>query len=415
VADFDFLLFALTAVQEANHVDEVIGFWARHRYYLSDWRLIYSHPSISSFSAPSKTWPRNFPRGGFLRPLFSHDNLYFLDDVIIDKLANGREANINIDVTLVFDTNVARYVEAFIDGRNTANKDAAKEVFDFLIQQKVSFDYSFYTLENARSYYSGRNVASIKRNLVYLLKLDLLDDETYLNTGKPRAKVDDHEISVKADEKLHEIYEAKGRREATEEVLCIYDLIYLLLMKTVLIKFHQGIGLAQRVRELYEFMHYKLSTLMVREPIIALWYFTEKIAPRFFRKVQPSCDDLPKVISGMAWDLMLFRHLDLMTTARSHGDYLVPYFLSFDKGLIEAYDLISVKATFTSRRRAGHYPLWEIDPQNILKRAGVFDCVEEFFMPPAHNVRNYERQNNPDTKRRALKATLEHAVRKLQS
>lgn len=413
MTDLNFLYFALGTIQQAGDVDEVIAFWELYRRHLTGWRLVYSHPAISSFVAPSHNWPRNFPGGGSLRPLYAHANLYFLDDDIIGKLTSGREAKISIDATLVFDTNVARYLEFFIDGRNPANRDAIAEVFDFLIRKNVSFDYSFYALENARNYYAGQNIPSIKRNIEYILRLDSLDDDPYLNSGVLRSKLNDTEVSVKAEEKLHELYDADGRREATEEVLRLYDLIYILLLKVVLIKFRRGSTLTRRVRELYEFMHYELNVLMVREPIIALHYFAEKTAPLLFRKVQPSCDDLPKVIAGMAWDLMLFRHLELMTTAPGGYDYLVPYFLSFDKGLVEAYDTLPLKATFTSERRDGHYPLWETDPTSILNEYGVFDCIEEFFKSPAQNVRNYERQHNPRQTHQGLKAALEGEVRKL--
>lgn len=410
----DFIFLALSSIQQADDVDEVIDFWGQYRHYLGGWRLVYSHPSISSFIAPSHNWPRNFPGGGFLRPLYAHDNLYFLDDGIIGKLMSGREAKISIDATLVLDTNVARYLEYFIDGRNTANRYAIAEMFDFLIRRKVSFDYSFYALENARNYYAGQNIPSIKRNLEYLLRLDSLDDEPYLRAGELRSQLSDIEISVNAEERLHELYDADDRRGAIEEVLRLYDLIYILLLKVLLIKFRRGVTLTRRVRELYEFMHYELNVLMVREPIIALRYFADKNTPPLFRKVQPSCDDLPKVLAGISWDLMLFRHMELMTATPGARDYLVPYFLSFDKGLVEAYDTLSLKATFTSERREGHYPLWETDPIAILKEYNVFDCIEEFFKSPAQNVRNYERQHNPRRTHQVLKAALEVEVRKLQ-
>lgn len=143
----DFLLFILGEIQRADHVGKVASLWEAHRHYLTDCRLIYSHPEISSFVMPSRTWPRNFPNGAFLRPLFAYDNLYFLDDEIITRQALFFEAKINIGSTLVFDTNLARYAEAFWEEKRLNNQAGVREIFDFLIRQKVSFDYSFYILE----------------------------------------------------------------------------------------------------------------------------------------------------------------------------------------------------------------------------------------------------------------------------
>jgi hypothetical protein len=110
---------------------------------------------------------------------------------------------------------------------------------------------------------------------------------------------------------------------------------------------------------------------------------------------------------------MLFRHLERMTTAQGKGDYFIPHFLSFDKGLIEAFDLLPLKAIFACGQMAQHYPLWETDPQDMFRAAGVFSHVEEFFSPLASDVRNSARQNI-EAKRHALKEELEREILSLQ-
>lgn len=57
---------------------------------------------------PSKNWPRRFPKGGFLRPLLAHDNLYFMDRRIAAEQRRGVRSALKIDSMAEFDTNVAR-------------------------------------------------------------------------------------------------------------------------------------------------------------------------------------------------------------------------------------------------------------------------------------------------------------------
>src|SRR5437763_2987133 len=111
-----------TDIEKARDTQEVTEIWHRSLIYLRDCKLIYSHPEACDTVMPSRNWPRNFPRGGFLRPLFAYDNLYFLDRRIIEDQIFRRESPLNIDITVEFDTNVASYVEGFVENKATTNR-----------------------------------------------------------------------------------------------------------------------------------------------------------------------------------------------------------------------------------------------------------------------------------------------------
>lgn len=94
-ADWHILSDVATELQKAKDSQEVTEIWHRFLIFLHDCRLIYSHPEESDIVMPSKTWPRNFPGGGFLRPLFAYDNLFFLDQRIAGEQCEdsfGRQA-----------------------------------------------------------------------------------------------------------------------------------------------------------------------------------------------------------------------------------------------------------------------------------------------------------------------------------
>src|SRR5436305_7208415 len=81
----DILPLVATELQKAKDPQEATEVWHRFLPFLDDCRLIYSHPEETDIGMPSKTWPRNFPKGGFLRPLFANDYMYFMNQRIAEE------------------------------------------------------------------------------------------------------------------------------------------------------------------------------------------------------------------------------------------------------------------------------------------------------------------------------------------
>jgi hypothetical protein len=110
-------------LQKANNPHEVTEVWHRFLVFLDDCRLIYSYSEESDIVLPSKAWPRNFPKGGFLRSLFAHDNMFFLDKRIAEEQRRGVMSPVKVDSTVEFDTNVASSVEGFVENMSGRNSE----------------------------------------------------------------------------------------------------------------------------------------------------------------------------------------------------------------------------------------------------------------------------------------------------
>src|SRR5205085_2572005 len=153
----------------------------------------------------------------------------FLNQRIVEEQQLGVESPLKIDSMVEFDTNVASYVEGFVENRAGRNSERVKEVLDFVITTEgVSFAYNFYALENARGFYDGSRAPSIRRNLRSLMKLDYMDRKKYQDTGEVRAAISDQELDVKTDEKLHELYDAHYREGLKAEFIPLNETLYLL-------------------------------------------------------------------------------------------------------------------------------------------------------------------------------------------
>jgi hypothetical protein len=408
-----------TDIQKARDTQEVTEIWHRFLIYLRNSKLIYSHPEECDTVMPSKSWPRNFPRGGFLRPLFAYDNLYFLDERIVEDQIFRRESSLNIDITVEFDTNVASYVEAFVENKATTNSDIVKEVLDFVLTTKeVNFGYNFYALENARGFFDGRQIPSIRRNLKAIMKLDYMDRERYQKSGEIRLNIEDNELEVKTDEKLHALYDWPYREGLEAEFIPINEMLYLLLLKIVEIEHRdKGRRLDRKMEELYEFMHFDLKTLFVREAIIALNYFKNRSSLTFFGKINPKHkekeQELLKELRGMSWDLMLFRVMERIATMPGQGDFLIPYFLSFDKKMVQLFDLFPLKAILAYDAGTQMIPLWATPPLDELQKEIKIEKVKDYFGDIASKVRFAERQSDPSPDLSSLKKNLEEEVVRL--
>jgi hypothetical protein len=406
-------------VEAASDFQEVNGIWYENLPFLYDCKLIYSHPEESDTVMPSKNWPRNFSKGGYLRPLFAHDNLHFLNRRIVEEQLLNRESPLEVDITIEFDTNVASYIEGFVEHRANPNKDMVAEVLDFVIATpRANFAYNFYALENAEAFYAGGRVSSVQRNLRSIMKLNYLDKDRYRATGEIRPILTDRELDIKAEEKLQEIYDSTYQEGLTAEFLPINELMYLILLKMVEIEHKaQRRKLEQKMEELYQFMHFELKTLYVREAIIALNYFKNRSKLTFFGKISPKpkekVQEILKYLRNMSWDLMLFRVMERQATLPGEGDFLIPYFLSCDRKMVELFDLFSIKAILAHNDSPLMFTLWETPPLDALRKEIDIEGINDYFTETARNIRYAERLAAPRPDFSNLKDDLEQEVLRL--
>jgi len=197
-------------------------------------------------------------------------------------------------------------------------------------------------------------------------------------------------------------------------------MLYVVLLKTVEIEHRaKGRKLARKMEELYEFMHFELKMQLVREAIIALHYFKNRSRLNFFGKIGPrpkaKAQRLLIDLRNMSWDLMLFRMMERQATLPGAGDFLIPYFLSFDRKMVQLFDLFPLKALLAHEKAAQMVPLWETDPVEELRKEIDTGNVEFYFGETAGNVRRSERLADPWPDLSGIRINLEQEVVRLLS
>jgi hypothetical protein len=247
------------------------------------------------------------------------------------------------------------------------------------------------------------------------MKLDHLDLKKYQDTGEVWAVITDKELDQRADEKLREMYDDRYGEGMRAEYNPINEMLYLLLLKMVEIQYKvEKRKLAAKMEEFYEFMHFELNTLFVREAIIALNFFKNPSKLTFFGKFKQKrawdASALCEELRNMSWDLMLFRVMERMATIAGKGDFLIPYFLTFDRKMVQLFDLFPLKAVLAYGDAAQMTPLWETEPTEELRKEIDTSNFEVYFGEIAAKVRRWAREADPRPDLSGLRISLEQDV-----
>jgi len=88
----------------------------------------------------------------YLVPYFSSPNIYFLDDASLTDMLSLNEAKLKIDYSLMFDTNLASYINKLVRGESLGNiQGKVISLIDSVLQDDLNSDHLFYMLENTKN------------------------------------------------------------------------------------------------------------------------------------------------------------------------------------------------------------------------------------------------------------------------
>ena len=132
------------------------------------WTLLQrKHPGLSAMvaldnydKAVMPPWLRKYSAqpNNYLVPYFSTEKMYFLDDELLSEMfSSDEEFKFRIDYTLMFDTNIATYVNKLVRGESLGNiQSRVVALVDDILHDDLNFDHLFYMAENVKNVrYSG--------------------------------------------------------------------------------------------------------------------------------------------------------------------------------------------------------------------------------------------------------------------
>lgn len=374
----------------AESLNQASELWTKYHSLLPNSRFFFG---IEGRGPQGLRCNRTFSKGGALRSIFRRERLFVFDEVLMQEMARAGTVTYPFDHTIMLDTNAVSCVENVMTGRRDRIPEDFEEALGQIIAEDLNFDGAQYLIENARNVGRPHANEKIFRKLVAYETLKGVDRAHFLRTREIRSTRSQEEVFKGAQETMSWLLYQKDSGDLSElEKVMPARYMYLILLKIAEIELSHSRGCpAAKMRSLITFMHEDLATIFMGEAMLAKAFFTlGKENFRFFSKVQRKNEELLSVLDNMAYDLQLVRMLELgLTFEPREGTHFLPFLLTFDKALVQVFDLYAVRAVAVLDGE----PLCfrAINVINELSEGQSGDFVARFFSEEAAQEREQRR------------------------
>lgn len=392
--------------QDLLNIDQTMG------ESLYGTRIILSLPEYKdSFYYPI-LFPKDFSKD-YIVPYFCYPFVYFIHHERI------RPYGINIDYTLSFDTNAASYVKKIVldNSLKTLNNKIAN-AFDNLLTNNMNFDCIFYFFENYKLVYpilaqlkNKRNCSPIsfwkllnkdfRWNIVCLTLFMGVDCSHYKKNKELRYDFSFLGAVRNSVNFTYNFYVSSEGQFFSEDIFFrIQKDILFQLLAIYRIQFASKKSPAFKLGKFLDFLQDNGEVYLERETIMAHKYFTNRKSMPILNKINQGCNikGLLKKIDNIAWDITTSRFMEKMFTVTQQGDYMIPFFLSFDKRLRYLLSSFPIKAVIYDHITGMVHSIPAINTYEYFKSEGCQDIMDNFFSLERKTLRFSNRKSDSKSK-----------------
>ena len=342
----------LKAASQIRSGEEALAFWAAYENRLEKSALILGVPGNLGFRVPLRG---TLGRNARLLSLFADDGVFVLDKEIYREMFKGHQPQIPLEYVISFDTNTASYFRSFFRGRISRIHD---DILCLLrhFQVRLNFDIFPYLCENAHRF---TNVCpqEVFETVIATHRLADLDATAFTATGELRTKSSPEAIHKAAEKEVEDFTRLLGKgwdKELERRRAPVRAII--LKMALLELEWPGRSNAIRKLRGLIEFMDKELNTLFLLLTIPAWEWFMDSDRATIFRKLQRNAPDLLKEVRNISWDIyhmLQVRERAIVPTPRA--TYVLPYFLTFDQGLADLFELCALRNCLIEER--GEFPV----------------------------------------------------------
>lgn len=326
-------------LSNARTLSEVASIWVEENAELSGGMFVLSVPEPSEARWAARV---NFPAGGYLRSVFAHDKLLFASDEILERMAHDDTVTLALDYTIGFDSNAAQYLRTLVEGSGNDRPDIInfRTTLRTLTGTRMNWELMPFLIEHAQAIRTGRDADYIWR-LVYASEyFHRCDNRHFADTGELRLRATAEEVTNATQHAL-----VDWLRVLSVDGLAGYHgqhlMIQVLLIKAALLR-HAQPAAASTARNLEEFLEFMCEEVGCNLPWM-LWAAAGLfgIGGRFepLRKLTCPPGRCVEQARNIAWDIVHYMiRRDLAKPIGRGGSFMVPYTLTFDRGLAEFFD-----------------------------------------------------------------------------
>lgn len=328
----------LTQVRTLNDAAQL---WIDACDELWDYTLVLSCDGVDG----GFPWPARVDLEGkaFLRSVFSRSRLWFVNHDILREMAKeGGHVDVLSDYSISFDTNAVNYLRAMVEGRSPEIVEIFRRVARTLSGTGFNWDIMPYLKERAEDIQVAAPDAldSIWRAVHASEYFAACDKGEFARSGKLVLTLPESEVTAKTHHILSSLHQM-GAKSATSrmdrEFACFY--VFMLEIAAIEQRIPGRSASGEKLLLLMEFFHTEVSAMHLN----VLWAGGKLFQQgSHFRPLQKLLSAGPAVLrnaKNVAWD---FYHLTMLrqyaTNIGHEGSFLVPYLLTFDRGIAELMD-----------------------------------------------------------------------------
>ncbi|AZF48250.1 MULTISPECIES: hypothetical protein [unclassified Pseudomonas] len=380
--------YLLSKAQSASEVDQI-------------WMLAGLKENMTVIIALEEYKRANIPtavkkyakgKDSVLVPYFSGGEVYFLNSAILLSYFERGRADFKIDYSLMFDTNMASYVDALMRGRPL--KSMHNRVISFvddILSDDLNFDYFYYMAENVKEVKNIHQCPTasplafwrtlskaFRRNLVSLQLFRSIDCAEYRRSSNPKPRFTHWEAARRAITFSHSYYASKEGRERALSFVLMQRVILLQVIGIVKIQLSSNKSAKYKISEFFDYVNDVVGVYLDREAIVAHKYFVEPRLIKMLEKIKrgPKIPRrLLKKLDNIAWDMAAPRYMETLIMSQGEGDFFIPMFISFDGGLKQLMNAYQVKGVVFDNRRGGLIPLPLINTEEYFEAHGCADAL----------------------------------------
>lgn len=346
------------------------------------------------------------PPHDYLVPYFESENIFFLDDDILEKMYEKNEIRFPIDYSLTLDTNIVSYINKLIRGEPLGNIQSKVIPFiDELLHDDLNFDVNFYMIENVKNliniinkdhkskliFWKSLN-KKFRENLVSSKIFISIDCKEYKKTCNPKPTITHTQAVRFAVNFAYDFYASKEGKHMILKYALLQRVMLLQIIGITRIQLSSKRSAKNKMMEYLEYVHNVIGTYFDRESIIAHKYFLNRNSVAIFKDIQkgmPSTRILKK-LDNIAWDMIAPRIMEnfiLSMDDSERGRYFVPMFVSFDKNLRELLSLFPVKGAIYNKKDGVLIPIPKINSMEYFESHGFKEEMERFHAPKIKHER----------------------------
>lgn len=332
----------------------------------------------------------------YLVQYFKSEKLFFINDKILEDAYLKRKSTLTIDYTIMFDSNIATYVDKMIRGKPIRGaQNQFSSLINEILKDGLNFDTLFYMIENiknvvktadmnaknALTFWKSLNV-HFRRNLSTLKLFLSIDSQEYQKTSNTKFTISYQKALRNAVNHAYSFYALKDNL-FLNEITLFQKKVLLNLIGMVKIQFSSKKSAKNKMLQYFDFMHNVIGAYLDREAVIAHKYYQSQNSLSILNRVHKGCKttNLISVLDNIAWDMLAPRLMERFISLRfgENGNFFLPLFMTFDKDLKEILEMCSIKATIYERESSGIISIPDFDSKEYFIKNGLGEYLKSFF------------------------------------